>query len=125
MKTTAAPFMNVSLNVTADSPLAREPHWADRDEIKEARRLGDQSRIEYWMYLVACYVVNCTEEMAREIAAIALRDRGGVWHATWIYRGRQPGQCGCAACYLPTSDPRHPQHDPQVEAALRDDRLNP
>lgn len=119
------PFTNANLNVTADSPLARDKHWAEREEYRAARRSGDQSRIEYWAYLVACYVVNCTEEVARAIAAIALRDRGGVWHATWVYRGSLPGQCACAACSLPTSDRRHPQYDPQVEAALRDDRLNP
>jgi hypothetical protein len=89
----SAPFLSVSVQTTKPGP-----HWTQRPEFLAARRAGDQSRIEYWMYLTACYVVNVTEPMAREIAEIALRERCGVWHATWIYRGRQPGHCGCANC---------------------------
>lgn len=73
-------------------------HWTQEPTFKAARSAGIES-LEYWMYHAACYVVGCTREMARDIAAIAMREGCGIWHAAWLYRGSIPGQCGCAKCH--------------------------
>jgi hypothetical protein len=70
--------------------------WADK--YKGAPTLS----YDYWVYRVACYTVNCTEEFARKVAntivSLPVYYRN-VWHGVSVTIGNV-AECPCAKCRL-------------------------
>lgn len=63
-------------------------------------KASDFESLEGWMYRVACYVSGVSLEQARATAEILLTlplEMRCVWHAVWVYHGKQ-GKCDCVPC---------------------------
>lgn len=73
------------------------------EQYERAYRSGQNTSIEYWLYLAACHI-GCTsgrekehEDLCRQVAEIAMREKCGIWHAHSVAIGKLDS-CPCSPC---------------------------